>query len=88
KEKAGPMVEQAINKVGPYAEKLGPIVEQARDKAAPYVEKAVPFAVKGVEAAVATVDKATGGRYHDRIGNMSQVVEDALNRNGRVDGKP
>ena len=29
-----------------------------------------------------------GGRYHDRIGNMSQVVEDALNRNGRVDGKP
>jgi hypothetical protein len=34
------------------------------------------------------VDKATGGRYHDRIGNVSQLVEDALNRNGRVNGKP
>jgi hypothetical protein len=57
-------------------------------KAAPYVEKAVPFAVKGVEVAVSTADRATGGRYHDKIENVSQLVEDALNRNGKVNGKP
>ncbi len=92
REMAGPLVEQAINKVGPYAEmvaeKAGPLVEQAREKAAPYVEKAVPIAVKGVEAAVSTVDKATGGRYHDRIENVSQLVGNALNRNGTLNGRP
>jgi hypothetical protein len=34
------------------------------------------------------VDKATGGRYHDQIENVSQLVGDALNWNGRVNGKP
>jgi vacuolar-type H+-ATPase subunit H len=90
REKAGPLVEQAINKAGPYAEmvaeRAGPIVAQAKEKAAPYIEKAVPYAVKGVEAAVSTADKATGGRYHDKIENVSQLVGDALNRNGKVDG--
>jgi vacuolar-type H+-ATPase subunit H len=91
REKAGPIVEQAINKASPYAEmvaeKAGPIVEQAKVKAAPYVEKALPYAVKGVETVVVTADKATGGRYHDKIESVGQLIGDALNRNGKVNSE-
>ena len=52
------------------AEKAKPLAE----KAAPYAEKAADLAVKGVSSAASTMDKATGGKYHDRIENVSGKV--------------
>ncbi len=86
RELAGPMVEQAINKAGPYAEKVsvtaGPILDQAKEKAGPLVEKVSGMAVDLVGAAVFTADKATGGRYHDQL----ETVTNVLSRNGKAGG--
>lgn len=86
KDLTGPMVEQAINKAGPYAEKIsvtaGPILDQAKEKAGPLVEKVTGMAVELVGAAVFTADKATGGRYHDQL----EIVSNVLSRNGKVGG--
>jgi len=90
KEMAAPYLEQAKDKASPYAEKVavtaGPIVEQAFEKAGPLVEKASGIAVDCLGAAVFTVDKATGGRYHDQFENVSQMVGNVLNRNGKAGG--
>jgi hypothetical protein len=87
KDLAGPMVEQAINKAGPYAERVavtaGPFLEQAKEKAGPLVEKVSGMAVEIVGVAVSTADKATGGRYHDQLESVSNV----LSRNGKAGGQ-
>ena len=41
------------------------------------------MAAKGVSNAASSVDKATGGKYHDRIENVSGKLGEALNRDGR-----
>lgn len=70
-DKAKQAVEQAKDKAGPLAEK-------AKEKAGPLAEKAGDIAAKGVDAAASGVDKATGGRYHDKIENVSSKVEGTL----------
>jgi hypothetical protein len=86
REMTAPLLESTINKVGPLAEKVsvtyGPIVDQAMEKAGPLVEKASVVARDCVEAAVFAVDTATGGRFHDQFTSVSQLVGQALSRNG------
>jgi hypothetical protein len=75
KEKAGPLAEQAKAKAGPLAEqaiaKAGPLAEQAKEKAGPLMEKAKEAAAKGVDIAAEKVDSATGHKYSDKIGSVS-----------------
>jgi hypothetical protein len=82
-----PLLESTIEKAGPLAEKIsvtyGPIVDQAMEKAGPLVEKATVVARDCVEAAVFAVDTATGGRFHDQVATVGQLVGQALSRNGR-----
>lgn len=54
--------------------------EQAMDKAAPLLEKAGVLAAQGLEAAASSIDKATGGKYHDQIEDVSGKVGGMLDR--------
>ena len=85
-ERANQVAEELVDKAGPLAEKAKPLAEKAKplaEKAAPYAEKAATLAAKGVSTAASTVDKATGGKYHERIENVSGKLGEALNRDGR-----
>lgn len=83
-EKAGPVTKSLGDKAKPLAEKAKPLAE----KAAPYAEKAADLAAKGVSTAASTVDKATGGKYHDRIENVSGKVTGALSRDDHHRDEP
>lgn len=54
--------------------------EQAMDKAAPLLEKASVLAAQGLDAAASSIDKATGGKYHDQIEDVSGKVGGMLER--------
>ena len=55
-------------------------IDKAKEKAGELAHKAGPGAAKGVDSAKAQLDKATGGKYHDRIENVSGKVQDALKK--------
>lgn len=79
---AGDLAEKA----GPLAEKAKPLAEKAKplaEKAGPLAEKAGHLAAKGVSAAASSMDRATHGKYHDKIENVSGKLGKALNRDGR-----
>lgn len=89
-DKAKQVAEDLVEKAGPLAERAKPLAEKAKpfaEKAAPYAEKAAGLAAKGVSTAASTVDKATGGKYHDKIENVSGKVAEALNRDGHAGPK-
>lgn len=80
--KAGPLAEKAK----PLAEKAKPLKERAKplaEKAAPLAEKAGHLAAKGASATASKLDRATHGKYHDKIENVSGKVGKVLNRDGR-----
>lgn len=66
-----------------FMDKAIDYAEQAADRAAPLLEKASAAAAQGLEAAASSIDKATGGKYHDQIEDVSGKVGSVL---GRVKG--
>ncbi|MEU6130881.1 antitoxin [Saccharopolyspora sp. NPDC047091] len=63
-----------------FLDKAKDLANQAKDKAGELAEKAGPNATKGLDAAKTKLDKATGGKYHDQIENVSSKVEGVLNK--------
>jgi hypothetical protein len=60
--------------------KAGELSEVAREKAPGYLDRAADLAVKAADAAASGVDRATGGRFHDRIEEVTAKVEQSLDR--------
>ncbi|MCI2421306.1 antitoxin [Saccharopolyspora sp. K220] len=71
-----------------FLDKAKELAHQARGKAEHLAEKAGPSAVKGLDAAKTSLDKATGGKYHDKIENVSHKVEGMIKREHHPDGQP
>ncbi len=61
-------------------DKARDLAHQAKDRADDLAEKAGPRAAKGLDAAKTRLDKATHGKYHDTIENVSGKVERVLKR--------
>jgi hypothetical protein len=60
--------------------KAGELSEVAREKAPGYLDKAADFAVKATDAAASGVDRATGGRFHEKIEDLTAKVGASLDR--------
>lgn len=60
--------------------KAGELSEVAREKAPGYLDRAADFAVKATDVAASGVDRATGGRFHDRIEEVTAKVGASLDR--------
>ncbi|MGP4021209.1 antitoxin [Saccharopolyspora sp. 5N708] len=71
-----------------FLEKAKELANQAKGKAEHLAERAGPSAVKGLDAAKSSLDKATGGKYHDKIENVSHKVEGIIKREHHPDGQP
>jgi hypothetical protein len=66
--------------------KAGELSEVAREKAPGYVDRAADFAVKAADVAANGVDRATGGRFHEKIEEVTAKVEASLDRPRHADG--
>ncbi|MCP3800275.1 hypothetical protein NLX83_13505 [Allokutzneria sp. A3M-2-11 16] len=64
-------------------DKVGPLAEQAKEKAGPLAEKAGGAAARGVDLAASKLDRATRGKYHDKIENVSTRLENVLDPDRR-----
>jgi len=60
--------------------RAGELSEAAREKAPGYLDRAADFAVKAADAAASGVDRATGGRFHQRIEEVTAKVGASLDR--------
>ena len=60
--------------------KAGELSEVAREKAPDYLDRAADLAVKATDATASGVDRATGGRFHDRIEEVTAKVGASLDR--------
>ncbi|MFC5232623.1 hypothetical protein [Pseudonocardia zijingensis] len=60
--------------------KAGELSEVAREKAPGYLDRAADLAVKATDAAAGGVDRATGGRFHERIEEVTAKVGASLDR--------
>jgi hypothetical protein len=60
--------------------KAGELSEVAREKAPGYLDRAADLAVKAADAAASGVDRATKGRFHDRIEEVTAKVGESLDR--------
>jgi hypothetical protein len=60
--------------------KAGELSEVAREKAPDLFDRAADLAVKATDAAASGVDRATGGRYHERIEEVTAKVGASLDR--------
>jgi hypothetical protein len=60
--------------------KAGELSEVAREKAPGYLDRAADLAVKAADATASGVDRATRGRFHDRIEEVTAKVEASLDR--------
>jgi hypothetical protein len=60
--------------------KAGELSEVAREKAPGYLDRAADFAVKATDAAASGVDRATRGRFHGRIEDVTAKVGASLDR--------
>ena len=67
--------------------KAGELSEVAREKAPGYLDRAADLAAKAADATASGVDRATGGRFHDRIEEVTAKVEQSLDR-PRADDTP
>jgi hypothetical protein len=65
--------------------KAGELSEVAREKAPDLFDRAADLAVKATDAAASGVDRATGGRYHERIEEVTAKVEASLDRPRHTD---
>ena len=71
-------LDKAKQVLGQAKDKGTQVAGEVVEKAGPLAEKAGGMAAKGVDAAASGVDKATGGKYHDKIQNVSSKVEGVL----------
>jgi hypothetical protein len=60
--------------------KAGELSEVAREKAPGYLDRAADLAVKATDAAASGVDRATGGRFHQKIEEVTAKVGASLDR--------
>jgi hypothetical protein len=60
--------------------KAGELSEVAREKAPGYLDRAADLAVKATDAAANGVDRATGGRFHEKIEEVTAKVGASLDR--------
>jgi hypothetical protein len=60
--------------------KAGEMSEVAREKAPGYIDKAADVTVKAVDAAASGVDRVTGGRFHEKLEDVTTKVEEGLDR--------
>jgi hypothetical protein len=60
--------------------KAGELSEVAREKAPDYLDRAADFAVKATDVAASSVDRATGGRFHEKIEEVTAKVGASLDR--------
>jgi hypothetical protein len=60
--------------------KAGELSEVAREKAPDYLDRAADLAVKAADAAASGVDRATGGRFHEKIEEVTAKVGASLDR--------
>jgi hypothetical protein len=60
--------------------KAGELSDVAREKAPGYLDRAADLAVKATDAAASGVDRATGGRFHERIEEVTAKVGQSLDR--------
>jgi hypothetical protein len=60
--------------------RAGELSEVAREKAPGYLDRAADLAVKAADAAAGQVDRATGGRFHDKIEEVTAKVGASLDR--------
>jgi hypothetical protein len=67
-------------------QKAGELSEVAREKAPGYLDRAADLAVKAADAAAGGVDRATGGRFHDKLEEVTAKVEQSLDRPRAADG--
>jgi hypothetical protein len=67
--------------------KAAELSEVAREKAPGYLDRAADLAAKAADATASGVDRATGGRFHDRIEEVTAKVEQSLDR-PRADDTP
>lgn len=83
-EKAKELADAALEKAGVYSEraavKAAEFSDVAREKAPGYLDRAAELAGKAVESAAAGVDKATGGRFHEQLEDVSAKVGESLDR--------
>lgn len=66
--------------------KAGELSEVAREKAPGYLDRAADLAVKAADATASGVDRATGGRFHEKIEEVTAKVEASLDRPRPTDG--
>ena|SRR5687767_5714809 len=60
--------------------KAGELSEVAREKAPGYLDRAADLAVKATDVAATRVDRVTGGRFHDKIEEVTAKVGASLDR--------
>ena len=68
--------------------KAGELSEVAREKAPDYLDRAADFAVKATDVAASGVDRATGGRFHEKIEEVTAKVGASLDRPRPQDDAP
>jgi antitoxin protein of toxin-antitoxin system len=81
KDLATKVTHKATEVAGELADKAGPLAEKAKplaEKAKPLAEKVKPLAAKGISVAASSANKVTGGKYHDKIDNMSEKLGNVL----------
>ena len=67
--------------------RAGELSEAAREKAPDYIDRAADFAVNAADVAASGVDRATRGRFHDRLEEVTAKVGASLDR-PRAGGAP
>ncbi|HLU58400.1 MAG TPA: hypothetical protein VKZ81_23325 [Pseudonocardia sp.] len=66
-------------------QKAGELSEVAREKAPGYLDRAADLAVKAADVAATKVDHVTGGRFHDKIEEVTAKVGESLDRPRQTD---
>lgn len=73
-------IDKAKDIAGQAAEKASEVASDLAEKVGPLAEKAGEVAAKGVHAAADAANKATGGRFEDKIGSVTEKVEGKLKK--------
>ena len=72
---------------GQAKDKATDVAGDVADKAGDVASKAGEVAATGVEKAAEGVDKVTGGKFHDKIDDVSNKVEGALDKDKGTESK-
>lgn len=75
---------ELATRAGPYAQRGLEAAGEVAERVRPYAERAGGYAAKGVDGAAKRMDEATGGKYSDRIANVTKKVDSVLDREHRT----